>query len=158
MIEDRFVDLISGQVGAKPLQVKVAIELFDKGATIPFVARYRKDATGNLDEVKLEKIDALNTQYIALSNRRNAILENIEKQEKLTPELKAQIESCTDPVLLEDLYLPYKKARKTKATMAREQGLEPLAELFWSQADTGRSAAEEAAAYVDAEKDRKSVV
>jgi len=152
MIEDRFVDLISGQVGAKPLQVKVAIELFDRGATIPFVARYRKDATGNLDEVKLEKIEALNSQFIAFTNRRNAVLENIAKQEKLTDALKAQIDACTDPILLEDLYLPFKKARKTKAAVAREQGLDPLAEILWAQADTGRSAEEEAAAFVDPEK------
>ncbi len=152
MIEDRFVDQISARVGAKPTQVKVAIEFFDKGATIPFVARYRKDATGNLDEVKLEKIESLNTQAIAFTNRRNAVLENIGKQEKLTPALKKQIEDCMDPVILEDLYLPFKKARKTKATVAREQGLEPLAEIIWGQADTGKKPEEEAAAYVSEEK------
>jgi len=152
MIETKFIDLISASVGAAPAQVAVAIELFDKGATIPFVARYRKDVTGNLDEVKLEAIEALNTQYIAFTNRRDAVLENIEKQGKLTDALKKQIQECTDPTILEDLYLPYKKARKTKATTAREQGLEPLAELIWAQGATDRSLDEEAASFVDPEK------
>lgn len=152
MIEDRFVDLISTQAGARPEQVKVAIELFDKGATLPFVARYRKDATGNLDEVKLEKIEALNIQYIAFTNRRNAILENIEKQGKLTPALKEAISQCTDSIVLEDLYLPFKKTRKTKATVAREQGLEPLADQLLGQAEDALAAEEAAKPFVDAEK------
>jgi len=152
MIEDRFVDLISEVASAKPAQVKVAIELFDKGATIPFVARYRKDATGNLDEVALETIENLNTQYIAFTNRRDAILENVEKQGKLTPELKAQIQGCSDAVILEDLYLPFKKARKTKATIAREQGLEPLSEFVWAQVPGEQSIEALAATYVSEEK------
>ena len=152
MIESKFVDQISAKVGVSPAQVSVAIELFDKGATIPFVARYRKDATGNLDEVKLEAIEDLNSQFIALTNRRDAILDNIEKQGKLTEALKKQIVDCCDATVLEDLYLPYKKARKTKATTAREQGLEPLAEFIWAQVAGERSIEDEAAAYVDAEK------
>ena len=152
MIEDRFVDQISALVGAKPAQIKVAIELFDRGSTIPFVARYRKDATGNLDEVKLESIEALNTQFIAFTNRRNAILENVEKQGKLTPELKKQIEACSDVVILEDLYLPFKKARKTKATVAREQGLEPLADTIWTQDLSEKTLEELVAPYIDTEK------
>ena len=152
MIEAKFIDLISAAVGAAPAQVSVAIELFDKGATIPFVARYRKDVTGNLDEVKLEAIEALNTQYTAFTNRRNAILDNIEKQGKLSDELRTQLQECTNPTILEDLYLPFKKARKTKATVAREQGLEPLAELLLAQAPGELSIEEEAARFVNAEK------
>ncbi|MBX3180121.1 MAG: RNA-binding transcriptional accessory protein [Candidatus Hydrogenedentes bacterium] len=152
MIESKFVDLISAAVGAAPAQVAVAIELFDKGATIPFVARYRKDVTGNLDEVKLETIEALNNQYTAFTNRRDAILENIEKQGKLSDDLRKQIQECTDATVLEDLYLPYKKARKTKATTAREQGLEPLADFIWAQVAGERSLEEEAVAYVQPEK------
>ena len=152
MIEGKFVDLIGTQVGAAPAQVSVAIELFDKGATVPFVARYRKDVTGNLDEVKLEAIESLNTRYIALTNRRDAVLDNIEKQGKLSDELKAQILACTDATTLEDLYLPFKKTRKTKASTAREQGLEPLAEFIWAQEPGGKPIEEEAAAYLSDEK------
>lgn len=152
MIESKFVDQISAKVGVSPAQVSVAIELFDKGATIPFVARYRKDATGNLDEVKLEAIEDLNAQFIALTNRRDAILDNIEKQGKLTDELKKQIVECCDATVLEDLYLPFKKARKTKATTAREQGLEPLADFIWAQEPGAQSIEELAATFADAEK------
>lgn len=152
MIEAKFIDLISTKVGAAPAQVSVAIELFDKGSTIPFVARYRKDVTGNLDEVKLETIESLNTHYIAFSNRRDAILDNIEKQGKLTDELKGQIQGCVDSTVLEDLYLPFKKARKTKASTAREQGLEPLADYLLAQVSGDRSLEEEAAAYVAPDK------
>lgn len=152
MIEDRFVDIISTEAGARSEQVKVAIELFDKGATIPFVARYRKDATGNLDEVKLEKIEALNTLYIAFTNRRDAILANIEKQGKLTDSLKRAINDCTDSVILEDLYLPFKKARKTKAAIAREQGLEPLATLLVSAEAPSSTPDTAAAPFVDKDK------
>lgn len=152
MIEAKFVDQISARVGARPAQVQVAIGLFDKGATIPFVARYRKDLTGNLDEVKLEAIEALNTQYTAFTNRRDAILANIAKQGELTPDLKARIEACNDATELEDLYLPFKKSRKTKAATAREQGLEPLADFIWAQAPGQRALEEEAAAYIAPDK------
>ena len=152
MIEPKFIDQISARVGAAPAQVSVAVDLFDKGATVPFVARYRKDLTGNLDEVKLESIEALNTHYIAFTNRRNAILDNIEKQGKLTEELRQQIQDCIDQTVLEDLYLPFKKIRKTKASAARDQGLEPLADYIWAQKPGDRTLEEAATDFVNPEK------
>ena len=145
MIETKFIERIAHEAHARPEQVAAAIGLFDKGATVPFVARYRKDVTHNLDEVKLETIFDRNVYFTALSNRRNAVLENIEKQGALTDELRAQIEACFDQTSLEDLYLPFKKQRRTKASVARDQGLEPLADFLWAQ-DPAAPAIEEFAA------------
>lgn len=133
MIEQKFVERIAEEAGVKPEQVARTIPLFDKGATIPFVARYRKDVTGNLDEERLERIFERNAYFTALTNRRNAILENIEKQGALTDELRAKIDACFDQTLLEDLYAPFKKQRRTKASVAKEQGLDPLADFIWNQ-------------------------
>lgn len=133
MIEPKFVERIAQEAHARPEQVAAAIGLFDKGATVPFVARYRKDVTQNLDEVKLEVIHDRNIYFTALSNRRNAIIENIAKQNALTDELRVQLEAAFDQVTLEDLYLPFKKQRRTKASVARDQGLEPLADFIWAQ-------------------------
>lgn len=133
MIEERFLQKIAGEVQAQPHQVAAAIQLFDKGATVPFVARYRKDNTGNLNEVKLETIEERNLYFIALTNRREAILENIKGQSRLTPELEEQIRNAETKQTLEDLYLPFKKQRRTKAEAARKQGLGPLAEFLWEQ-------------------------
>ncbi len=152
MIEQKFVEHIAKELVLRPEQVAAAIPLFDKGGTVPFVARYRKDVTGNLDEVQLEQIQERNEYFIALTNRRNAILENIAKQEKLTDELRAQIEACFDQTTLEDLYLPFKKQRRTKATVAREQGLEPLAEFIWAQTSGETTIEAYAATFIDAEK------
>ena len=133
MIERRFVELIANEISVKFEQVSKAIELFNSGATIPFVARYRKDTTGNLDEVQLEQVHDRNNYFVSFQNRRKSILENIDKQGKLTDELKQQIEVCSDKVTMEDLYRPFKKKQRTKATIAREQGLEPLADFIWKQ-------------------------
>lgn len=133
MIEPKFVERIAHEAHARPEQVAAAIALFDKGATVPFVARYRKDATHNLDEVKLETIHDRNMYFIALTNRRNAVIDNIEKQGALTDDLRAQIDACFDQTTLEDIYLPFKKQRRTKATVAKDQGLEPLANFIWAQ-------------------------
>ncbi|MBI3118340.1 MAG: RNA-binding transcriptional accessory protein, partial [Candidatus Hydrogenedentes bacterium] len=133
MIEQKFVEHVAHEVGARPGQVEAAIRLFDKGATVPFVARYRKDVTGNLNEEKLERIEERNGYFSAMLSRRAAILDNIEKQGKLTPELRASIEGAMDQTGLEDLYLPFKKQRRTKASIAIEQGLEPLADFLWDQ-------------------------
>ena len=152
MIETRFIEHIAQEAKVRPEQVAAAIPLFDKGATVPFVARYRKDVTQNLDEVALEKIELRNAYFIALTNRRNAVIENIEKQGKLTDELRAAIENVFDQTSLEDLYLPFKKQRRTKAAMAREQGLEPLADFVWEQSADGPSLEEYAARFVDSTK------
>ncbi len=109
------------------------IELLDGGGTVPFIARYRKEATGNLDEVKVREIEEQLAYFRDLVSRRETILHSIEEQGKLTDELKARIEHCLDKSELEDLYLPYKPKRRTKATIAREKGLEPLAQYLWAQ-------------------------
>lgn len=152
MLVEQFIEKIATEVAAGPEQVEAAIKLFDGGATLPFVARYRKDVTGNLDEVKLESIEQRNLYFTALAQRRNAILQAIEKQGKLTGELRTAIEACDDNNRLEDLYLPYKKKRRTKATVAREQGLQPLADFLWEQAPGEQTLEEFAQTFVRPEK------
>lgn len=152
MIEQKFLERIAAEVNAAPEQVAGAVQLFDKGATVPFVARYRKDQTGNLDEARLEKVEERNSYFTALTNRRNAVLENIAKQEKLTPELRERIEGVFDQTELEDLYLPFKKQRRTKASIAREQGLEPLADHIWAQDTTKPPPQVYATEFVDTSK------
>ena len=117
-----------------PLRGLVAvIELLDDGGTVPFIARYRKEATGNLDEVQIRAIEEQLAYFRELVARKETVLETIAGQGKLTDELKARIEATLDRSVLEDLYLPYKPKRRTKATIAREQGLEPLADYLWEQ-------------------------
>ena len=117
-----------------PMRGLVAvIELLDDGGTVPFIARYRKEATGNLDEVQIREIEEKLAYFRDLVERRTTILSSIAEQGKLTDELKLRIEATLDKSELEDLYLPYKPKRRTKATMAREKGLEPLAIYLWSQ-------------------------
>ena len=128
-----FEEVIARWTGIPLRQVKNTVELLEEGATIPFISRYRKEHTGSLDEVQITDIrDALN-QLKELQKRQDYILKTIEEQEKLTPELKQKIEECLDPVQLEDIYLPYKPKRKTRATVARERGLEPLAKILMKQ-------------------------
>ena len=128
-----FEEVIARRTGIPLRQVKNTVELLEEGATIPFISRYRKEHTGSLDEVQITDIrDALN-QLKELQKRQDYILKTIEEQEKLTPELKQKIEECLDPVQLEDIYLPYKPKRKTRATVARERGLEPLAKILMKQ-------------------------
>ncbi|HNT88321.1 MAG TPA: Tex-like N-terminal domain-containing protein, partial [Candidatus Hydrogenedentes bacterium] len=133
MIEQKFIERIAHEIGAQPEQVAVAVQLFDRGATVPFVAHYRRDLTGGLDEQALERIEDRNIQYTALTNRRNAILQNIEKQQPLTDALRDRILACHDPIVLEDLYLPYRRRRRTRASVAIEQRLGPLADYLWAQ-------------------------
>ncbi|MEA3364892.1 MAG: Tex-like N-terminal domain-containing protein, partial [Candidatus Hydrogenedentes bacterium] len=133
MLESKFITRIAQEISLNEEQVTRTIELFDGGATIPFVARYRKDVTSNLDEAQLEAIQQRAQYFSSLAQRRESILETIEKQGKLTEELKAEIEACFDQTRLEDLYLPFKPARRTKATVAREKGLEPLADFLMKQ-------------------------
>src|SRR5262249_16951642 len=124
---------ISKQVGAPVSRVETTIKLLEEGATVPFIARYRKEATGNLDEVKVRDIEEISHYYRELDNRRATILASIEKQGKLTDELKARILACHVRSELEDLYLPFKPKKKTKASVALERGLEPLASYIWEQ-------------------------
>ncbi len=133
------------------LQSLVAtIALFDEGGTVPFIARYRKEATGNLDEVKILAIQEKLEYFRELEDRRATVLASIAEQGKLTPELQAKIEKTLDKSELEDLYLPYKPKRKTKASVAREKGFEPLALYLWEQIPNGQPLAEYAATFGDA--------
>ena len=127
---------ISKEVGASVSRVEATVSLLEGGATVPFIARYRKEATGNLDEVKIQDIDECRIYYTELDQRRAAILASIEKQGKLTEELKQKIQSCFSKSELEDLYLPYKPKKKTKASAALAMGLGPLADYIWEQTGT----------------------
>jgi uncharacterized protein len=128
-----FEEIIAGRVGVPVRQVRNTVELLEEGATIPFISRYRKEHTGSLDEVKITSIrDELNSLK-ALEKRKAYILKTIGEQGMLSDDLNQRIGECLDPVLLEDLYLPYKPKRKTRATVAREKGLEPLAKILMKQ-------------------------
>ncbi|HLH15817.1 MAG TPA: Tex family protein [Bryobacteraceae bacterium] len=128
------------------------MELLDGGATVPFIARYRKEATGNLDEVQIREIQEKLEYFRELEERRETVLESIASQGKLTPELKAAIEAALEKNELEDLYLPYKPKRRTKASIAREKGLEPLAQFLWQQQPGAEPLDAFAAGFIDAEK------
>ncbi len=128
------------QTSGLALRSVVAVaELLDDGSTVPFIARYRKEATGNLDEVQILAIEEKLRYLRELLDRRETILASIAEQGKLTEELKARIEATLDKSELEDLYLPYKPKRRTKATIAREKGLEPLAQYLWDQESNGQT-------------------
>jgi protein Tex len=135
------------------LQSLVAtIQLLDEGGTVPFIARYRKEATGNLDEVQIRAIEENLQHFRDLEDRRATIVSSIDEQGKLTPELKARILAVLDRTELEDLYLPYKPKRRTKASIAREKGLEALAQYMWAQEPGPRRLVEIAASLVDEAK------
>src|ERR1035438_3871335 len=135
-----------------PMRGLVAvIELLDDGGTVPFIARYRKEATGNLDEVQIRDIEEKLAYFRDLMERRETILASIAEQGKLTDELKARIEATLDKSELEDLYLPYKPKRRTKATIAREKGLEPLAQYLWAQQNTAEPLVTFVASFINAE-------
>ncbi|MEA3452035.1 MAG: Tex-like N-terminal domain-containing protein, partial [Bacteroidota bacterium] len=126
-----YLQKIANKIGIQEWQVKNTIGLLDYGATIPFISRYRKDTTGNLDEVQIANIQSEMNKYVELEERREFILKSLATLEKLTPELKKQVEQAQTITELEDLYLPYKPKRKTRAIKAKEKGLEPLAdEIF----------------------------
>ena len=125
--------IISRRLGIGEKQVQAVIGLLHEGATIPFIARYRKERTGSLDDVQIAQIEAENSRLEELEQRKQTVLSTIEEQGKLTDELRARIEACEDSVELEDIYLPYKPHRKTRADKAREAGLQPLADLLMRQ-------------------------
>jgi len=144
---------VAHELTLQPRQVASTLALFAEGNTLPFVARYRKEATGGLDETQLRAIQERADYLRELGDRREAIRKSIEEQGKLTPELATRLDAVTTKQALEDLYLPYKPKRRTRATIAKERGLEPLADAIWSSAvdDAGASAA--AAGYVSAERE-----
>lgn len=144
--------IIAAELKVKPQQVHAALELLDGGNTIPFIARYRKEATGTLDEEALRSIEERAKYLRQLEERRAEILAAIEAQEKLTPELKTQIDAAVKMQELEDLYLPYRPKKRTRAQIAREKGLEPLAELITQQVQPPLPLEKLAALHIDAEK------
>ena len=145
-IEQRIAD----ELGAHPNQVMAAVQLLDSGSTVPFIARYRKEATGNLDDTQLRLLEERLGYLRELEERRAAVLASIEEQGKLTPELRVEVENAETKQRLEDLYLPYKQKRRTKAQIAREAGLEPLADALFGDPTLDPEA--EAVRYVDADR------
>ncbi len=125
--------LISKSLNIPIRNVENSIKLLEEGATIPFISRYRKEVTGGLDEVKIANIKELNEKYTELEKRKEYVLKSISEQEKLTPELEKKITDCWDSTELEDIYLPYKPKRQTRAEIARKNGLEPLAKWLMAQ-------------------------
>jgi uncharacterized protein len=131
---------IAAELDIRPDQVEATLDLFAEGATVPFVARYRKERTGNLDEVQLRQIAERHQYLTELEDRRQTVLGEIEAQGKLTADLKTAILACQQKTELEDLYLPYRPKRRTRATMAKEKGLEPLAQCIEDLNQTGKKA------------------
>lgn len=133
MIKMTITQFIQQQISASPKQIENTIQLLNEDGTIPFISRYRKEMTGGLDEVQISTIAKLKLNFEELEKRKISILKSIEEQGSLTDELQQKIQNCFDENLLEDYYLPYKKKKKTKATIAKEQGLEPLAKIIIKQ-------------------------
>ena len=142
---------IATQLNLRPSQVTAVIDLLDSSNTIPFIARYRKEATGSLDEEQIRQIDSLVGKLRALDERRQTVITSIREQGKLTPQLEQQLLAADSLTALEDLYQPYKPKRRTRASMARDKGLEPLAELILGQLRRRQSAEEIAAPFVTEE-------
>ncbi len=142
----KIISQIANELQVAARQVEAAVNLLDTGATVPFIARYRKEATGSLDDIRLRELEQRLGYLRELQGRRAAVLKSIEEQGQLTPELRAAIEAAPTKQELEDLYLPYKPKRRTKGMIAREHGIQPLAELLL--ADPTRVPADEALAYV----------
>jgi protein Tex len=149
-MNETHIPKIAQELGFTPKQVQATADLLNEGATVPFIARYRKEVTGSLDEVAITTIrDRLN-QLVELDKRREAILKSLEERDQLTDELKEKILSAETMAVLEDIYLPYRPKRRTRATIAKERGLEPLAHRLFAQDDIDPLT--EASAFVDPEK------
>lgn len=142
--------LIAKELNVSTKQVEAAVNLIDDGNTVPFIARYRKEVTGGLDDTQLRTLDSRLHYLRELNDRKTTILKSIDEQGKLTPELRFEIESTDSKTRLEDLYLPYKPKRRTKGQIAIEAGLEPLADLLWNQPENEPEAS--AALYIDESK------
>ena len=155
MTERNYALQIAEELHLTEEQVKNTLALLEGGATIPFISRYRKEATGSLDEVQIGQIRDLHLRYVELDKRRAAIIDSVSEQGKLTPELEAQFNAALTLSELEDLYLPYRPKRKTRATVAVEKGLEPLAKLISAQRQVDLE--KEATRYVNAEKGVQTV-
>ena len=150
------LQVITQELGVQKWQVEAAVKLIDEGNTIPFISRYRKEATGTLNDEQLRNLNERLTYLRNLEDKKNQVLSSIEDQGKLTEELKAQILAAQTLVVVEDLYRPYRPKRRTRAEIAKEKGLEPLANIIMLQM-TGKSIEEEAEAFVSEEKEVASV-
>ena len=150
------LQVITQELGVQKWQVEAAVKLIDEGNTIPFISRYRKEATGTLNDEQLRNLNERLTYLRNLEDKKNQVLSSIEDQGKLTEELKAQILAAQTLVVVEDLYRPYRPKRRTRATIAKEKGLDPLANIIMLQM-TGKSIEEEAEAFVSEEKEVASV-
>jgi len=149
-MDERHVFKIAEELGLAARQVQATAELIAEGATVPFIARYRKEVTGSLDEVQITAIRDRLEQLAELDKRREAILKSLEERELLTDDLKEKILAAETMSVLEDIYLPFRPKRRTRATVARERGLEPLAQILFAQEE--RDPSVEAAPFVDPEK------
>ncbi len=154
-LQQKHVKRIAAELGVRTTQVDATAKLLDEGATVPFISRYRKEATGTLDEVEVTAVRDRLKQLRELDERRDAILASLEERELLTDELRAAIMGAETMTELEDIYRPYRPKRRTRATVARERGLEPLADLIYEQ--TGIDPLEAAANYVDPEQEVETV-
>jgi len=152
------VDLgrVAQDLQIRRVQVESVVQLLDEGNTVPFITRYRKERTGNLNEVVIGEIQARVQRLRELAERKETILKAIEAQGKLSPELAAAIRSAENPKRLEDLYLPFKPKKRTKASDARDKGLEPLAARVWQRDETLTDVLAAAQEFVDAEKGLES--
>ncbi|MFA5596435.1 MAG: Tex-like N-terminal domain-containing protein, partial [Pusillimonas sp.] len=146
---ERIIALLAEELGVRPAQVAATVELLDSGATVPFIARYRKEVTGGLDDTVLRNLEVRLIYVRELEDRRATVFESIEQQGKLTPELSAELQAATTKQRLEDLYAPYKPKRRTRAQIAREAGLEPLADAILN--DTNADPAVLASNYLNAD-------
>ena len=150
MLNQQISQLIAQELNVRDSQILAAIQLLDDGNTIPFIARYRKEATGGLDDTQLRHFETRLIYLRELEDRRQTILKSIEEQGKLTDELRDKIQATQSKTELEDLYLPFKPKRRTKGQIAIEAGLEPLADLLWNEPKTVPEST--ALDYVNAEK------
>lgn len=149
----KLITYIVEATGIKPFQVEHTVELLLEGATVPFIARYRKEHTGELDEVQIRTVEEQFAYFSELEERRITVLKSIEEQGKLTPELRERIEASRQKTEIEDLYLPYKPKRRTKATIARERRLEPLADIMAAQELTAGTAEDAALPFINPDKE-----
>ena len=147
-----FSRIIASELDITPNSTSAVIDLIDEGCTVPFIARYRKEATGGAEDATIEKTMERLEFHRAFHDRKQVVLDTINEQKKLTPELHAAIVGATTRTELEDLYLPYRPKRRTRATMAKEKGLEPLADRMWAQDDTSGDPVAIAGDFVDADK------
>ncbi|WP_419785426.1 Tex family protein [Pseudodesulfovibrio sp.] len=150
-MNDKHIQRISQELALSDKHVKAVASLIDEGATVPFISRYRKEATGSMDEVAVGKVRDRLIELAELDKRRDSILSSLAERDLLTDELKTAIENAKDKTLLEDLYLPYRPKRQTRASIARERGLEPLAKLIFKQ--QGVNPELEAKKFINADKD-----